>query len=132
MKSLIFLFLEKIPCCPTLFPETKVLLSGEDANFTCHVNLQENNQGKYLIFKWYKKEGNAFVEVPADETSRFNDSSSLLMIRNAKATPEDGILYKCKMWYKGKTSYFDGPLLHVHGKFISGTFRSSSPFMRTQ
>lgn len=106
---------EKIPCCPTVSPLRKVLSSGEDANFTCHVVLQENNQGKDLTFKWYKTEGNAFVEVPADETSRFNDSSSLLMIRNAKATPEDGILYKCEMWYKGTTSYFDGPLLKVHG-----------------
>ncbi|XP_068720911.1 vascular endothelial growth factor receptor 1-like isoform X1 [Montipora capricornis] len=116
MRNNIFVIVlkEKIPCCPTLFPESKVLLSGEDANFTCRVNLQENDQGKYLIFKWYKEEGNTFVEVPADETSRFNDSSSVLMIRNAKATPEGGILYKCKMWYKGRPSYFDGPRLHVH------------------
>lgn len=110
----LFLFLRKeiIPCCPSVFPLSKVLMRGQSANFTCHVNLK-NALAKYLKFKWYKEEDNGFVEIPSYERYRHNDSSSVLMIRNAKATPRGSISYKCEILYKGNTSSFEGPVVTV-------------------
>ena len=93
-------------------------MRGQSANFTCHVNL-ENALAKYLKFKWYKEEDNGFVEIPSYERYRHDDSSSVLMIRNAKATPRGSILYKCEISYKGRTSFSRGPLVMVQSKLGS-------------
>ncbi|KAK2563242.1 Vascular endothelial growth factor receptor 2 [Acropora cervicornis] len=117
---------EIIPCCPSVFPQTKVLMRGQSANFTCHVNLQ-NAMAKYLKFKWYKEEDNGFVEIPSYERYRHNDSSSVLMIRNAKATPRGSILYKCEISYKGTTSFFGGPLVMVQTDLKPATIEDLHP-----
>ena len=90
-------------------------MRGQSANFTCHVNLK-NALAKYLKFKWYKEEDNGFVEIPSYERYRHNDSSSVLMIRNAKAAPN--ISYKCEILYKGNTSSFEGPVVTVQSKLV--------------
>ena len=79
----------------------------------------KNSLPKYLIFKWYKQENGTFVEVPSSETHRRDNTTSVLMIKNAKATPDGGILYKCEMLYKKAKDSFTGPRLVVHGKFVN-------------
>ena len=118
------LTVEVIPCCPDVIPQTKVMSTGSNINFTCHVTLRIKDSRntalkKYLVFKWYKEEDGTFVEVPDGETSRHNGSTSVLIIKNAKATPKGGILYKCEILYRGRESgFFRGPRLVVHGKCI--------------
>ena len=95
--------------------------TGSNMNFKCHVTLRKSTNTvlkKYLVFKWYKKENGTFVEVPDSETSRHNGSTSVLIIKNAKATPKGGVLYKCEILYRGRKSSFAGPRLVVHGKCI--------------
>ena len=92
-------------------------MRGQSANFTCHVNLKYA-MPKYLKFKWYKEEDNVSVEIPSYERYRRDDSSSVLMIRNAKATPRGGTLYKCEISYKGRTSFFKGPRVTVQSKLV--------------
>lgn len=107
---------EEIPCCPTVFPMKKVIIRGTRTSFTCKVDIK-NSIPKYLVFKWYRQEKGTYVEVPSSETYRHNDSASVLMIENAKATPKTGILYKCQTLYKGRKSDSNGPHLVVHGRF---------------
>ena len=92
-------------------------MRGQSANFTCHVDLKYA-VAKYLKFKWYKEEDNGSVEIPSYESYRHDDSSSVLMIRNAKATPRGSILYKCEISYKGRTSFFRGPGVIVQSKLV--------------
>ena len=117
------LSVEVIPCCPDVIPQKKVMSTGSNVNFICHVTLLFNSREtalkKYLVFKWYKKEDGTFVEVPDGETSRHNGSTSVLIIKNAKATPKGGVSYKCEILYRGrKSGSFGGPRLVVHGKCI--------------
>ena len=97
-------------------PASKVVVAGTSVSFTCTVDLSKSLV-KYLSFKWFKKEGDTFVEIPAEQTRRHNDSSSVLMIKNAKTTPLGGILYKCQISYKGRTSSCHPRLAVMSGEF---------------
>lgn len=94
------------------------MTTGMSASFLCRVAIENYNAfGKYLTFKWFKREGGSYVNVPASETYRKDDSTSVLKITNAKATPKGGISYRCEMFYRGRTSHFNGPRVAVHGEF---------------
>ena len=99
------------------------MTTGASTNFTCHVKIKKRDGifqqvaiGKYLSFRWYKKEGSVYTEIPYNETSRHNESSSVLMIRNAKVTSEGGMSYHCTMSYRGRTEASQDARLVVHGK----------------
>ena len=96
-------------------PEKQVVTAGTSVNFICVVDISKS-LAKYLSFKWFKKEGDTYVEIPEDQTHRRNESSSVLMIKNAKATPFGGTLYKCQLSYRGRTSNYH-PRLIVMSEF---------------
>ncbi|KAL9972287.1 hypothetical protein ACROYT_G018570 [Oculina patagonica] len=105
---------EVIPSRPKVTPEKKVVVAGTSINFTCVVDIK-HSFAKYLSFKWFKEEGDTFVEIPVDQTYRETDSSSVLMIKNAKTTPLGGTSYKCQMSYRGKTSRYYPRLVVMSG-----------------
>lgn len=114
--SSLLLSLEVIPCCPEVTPVKKVVVAGTSINFTCVVDIK-HSLAKYLSFKWFKEVGDTYVEIPVDQTHRKTDSSSVLMIKNAKTTPLGGISYKCQMSYRGTTSSYHPRLVVMSGEF---------------
>ena len=96
-------------------PANKVVVAGTCVNFICVVDLSKSLV-KYLSFKWFKEEGDTYVEIPAEQTRRHNDSSSVLMIDHAKTTPLGGILYKCQISYRGRTSSYRPRLAVMSGE----------------
>ena len=114
-----FFSAEFIPCCPDISPFSTVVTTGTSTNFACHVKMKKGGIypkkaiEKYLSFRWYKEEDS---EITYNETNRHNQSSSVLMIKNAKFTPEGGVNYHCKMSYRGRTWASEDARLVVHGK----------------
>ncbi|XP_073254161.1 fibroblast growth factor receptor 1-like [Porites lutea] len=92
------------PCCPDIYPPLATLKPGENTSFACHVKLESGNKvslEKYLDFTWYRKNGSSYVKISDSETRRYNESCSLLMIKNAKVTPVGGVYYHCEIFYRG-------------------------------
>jgi len=96
--------LEVIPCCPTVSPRKKVVVAGVSLEFTCVVDHMSNSLPKYLSFKWFKDVNGTYLKIPDKQTQRRNDSTSVLVIKNAQTTLSDGTAYKCQMDYRGKIS----------------------------
>ena len=97
---------------------------GENTSFACHVKLESGNKvslEKYLDFTWYRKNGSSYVKISDSETRRYNESCSLLMIKNAKVTPVGGVYYHCEIFYRGnklKNSKTYDVGLVVQGKLV--------------
>ena len=114
-----------IPCCPDIYPASAVLKLGENTNFACHVKLRSAGYfvslEQYLDFAWYRKNGSSYVKISDSETRRYNESCSLLMIKNAKVTPVNGVYYHCEIFYRGnklKNSKTYNVALVVQGKLV--------------
>ena len=118
------LFLEMTPCCPDIYPPLATLKPGENTSFACHVKLRSGKKvslEKYLDFTWYRKNGSSYVKISDSETRRYNESCSLLMIKNAKVTPVNGVYYHCEIFYRGnklKNSKTYDVALVVQGKLV--------------
>ena len=114
-----------IPCCPDIYPSSAILWPGENTSFACRVKMRSPGNfvslEKYLDFKWYRKNGSSYVKISDSETHRYNESCSLLMIKNAKVTPVGGVYYHCEIFYRGtkiqKGKTYDVGLV-VHGKLV--------------
>ena len=112
------------PCCPDIYPPLATLKPGENTSFACHVKLKSGNKvslEKYLDFTWYRKNGSSYVKISDSETRRYNESCSLLMIKNAKVTPVNGVYYHCEIFYRGnklKNSKTYDVALVVQGKLV--------------
>ena len=118
-------FLEMIPCCPDIYPSSAILRPGENTSFACHVKMRNDGHfvslEQYLDFAWYRKNGSSYVKISDSETRRYNESCSLLMIKNAKVTPVGGVYYHCEIFYRGnklKNSKTYDVALVVQGKLV--------------
>ena len=118
-------FLEMTPCCPDIYPSSAILRPGENTSFACHVKMRNDGHfvslEQYLDFAWYRKNGSSYVKISDSETRRYNESCSLLMIKNAKVTPVDGVYYHCEIFYRGnklKNSKTYDVGLVVQGKLV--------------
>ena len=61
------------------------------------------------------------MKISDSETRRYNESCSLLMIKNAKVTPVGGVYYHCEIFYRGnklKNSKTYDVGLVVQGKLV--------------
>ena len=61
------------------------------------------------------------MKISDSETRRHNESCSLLMIKNAKITPVNGVYYHCEIFYRGnklKNSKTYDVGLVVQGKLV--------------
>ncbi|CAH3195239.1 unnamed protein product, partial [Porites evermanni] len=107
ISKLVFFFVdeEMTPCCPDIYPSSAILRPGENTSFACHVKMRSPGHfvslEKYLDFTWYRKNGSSYVKISDSETRRYNESCSLLMIKNAKVTPVGGVYYHCEIFYRG-------------------------------
>ena len=98
--------------------------TGENTSFACHVKLRSGNKvslEKYLDLTRYRKNGSSYVKISDSETRRYNESCSLLMIKNAKVTPVNRVYYHCEIFYRGnklKNSKTYDVGLVVQGKLV--------------
>ena len=112
------------PCCPDIYPSSAILRPGENTSFACRVKMRSGrfvSLEKYLDFTWYRKNGSSYVKISDSETRRYNESCSLLMIKNAKVTPVNGVYYHCEIFYRGnklKNSKTYDVGLVVQGKLV--------------